>query len=741
MIFETDNETILGNGAKSSAFSIQASPKVFKILSSDLYTNKPRAVVRELITNMIDAHQLNGFKGKFKIKVPSELDPRIVFRDFGPGMSDFAIRGNDDEPGLYNSYFASTKAGSNDFIGGFGLGSKSPFSYTDTFNIISYFDGEVRGYTAYQDNNGPQIKPTFVEPMGPDDQTGMEIVVPVAKGDFQTFKNEVLYIMRPLGKDSAEIAGLGNQEVNYFDDFEDVYFIDSVNYSSPERGGLYAVYGGIVYPLEPADIRNTWLNAKHAVTFIKFPMGSLDVTPSRESLSLDERTLKNIKERVSKLDKEAFERDTKEWQESSNVRKVLREIKNLNYQASNYLNSNSKAVKFTSEKLTLAQMINRYGVPKTWTQAGICYEICTDPRLKRIKHSSNSSTVNVDRMFGYSASELYICIDDQKKSRLPLMRALNDLKWSSAEEDKALAKKLDAPGRGTDILFINPENEFEMNTLPDILKKFEGDKVVLWKTSEIFEQVKHLVPVKEPVEREPRPKSANAYRYTFKDNYWALEELFMTASESDEITGYVAFLNNVNILPMNTEYGHLYNITREGICELAGKCGVTEVTFVRPNLQKRIIKTGECECVLQFLCDKFIELIDEVDAESYVGTTSYANRYLAHINKNKDLSFMTKYFIKEGKSTPESILLVSFINTIRPVSFGAYTDKTMMDAFNLCEEITGKLGDAANKESHNLVKEFEKNHRVVSSFMTSNWTLNEEDVQGIINVMKAVEAA
>ncbi|HHV9530360.1 TPA: hypothetical protein ACUQ49_003342 [Escherichia coli] len=55
MIITTEKETILGNGSKSKAFSIAANPKVFKILSSDLYTNKIRAVVRELITNMIDA--------------------------------------------------------------------------------------------------------------------------------------------------------------------------------------------------------------------------------------------------------------------------------------------------------------------------------------------------------------------------------------------------------------------------------------------------------------------------------------------------------------------------------------------------------------------------------------------------------------------------------------------------------------------------------------------------------------
>ena len=36
MIITTEKETILGNGAKSKAFSIAANPKVFKILSSEM---------------------------------------------------------------------------------------------------------------------------------------------------------------------------------------------------------------------------------------------------------------------------------------------------------------------------------------------------------------------------------------------------------------------------------------------------------------------------------------------------------------------------------------------------------------------------------------------------------------------------------------------------------------------------------------------------------------------------------
>ncbi|WPK35523.1 rIIA lysis inhibitor [Escherichia phage AV116] len=264
MIIETAKETIIGSGGKSTAFTIQGNSKVYKILSNDLYTNKELACVRELITNCIDGQILNGCTDKFIVQAPGRLDPRFVVRDFGPGMSDFTIRGNDEEPGIYNSYFASTKTSSNDFIGGFGLGSKAPLAYTDTFNLTSYHNGEVRGYVIYQDDTGPQIKPTFVDKMGPDDRTGVEVVVPVNPEDFEKFASEIAYVMRPLG-DIAEVRGV--KDIKYFPEFDDVYLAKEAPWG--ERGNIMAVYGGIVYPIGSVIKEQTWMMTRCTLRLVR----------------------------------------------------------------------------------------------------------------------------------------------------------------------------------------------------------------------------------------------------------------------------------------------------------------------------------------------------------------------------------------------------------------------------------------------------------------------------------------
>lgn len=295
-----DNEEVLGSAGKKTKFTIQASPKAFMILSDKLYKNKIRAVVRELTTNWLDAHILNGKQDvPCEIKCPNKLDPRFIIRDFGPGMSDFQIRGNDEEPGLYNSYFASTKADSNDFIGALGLGSKSPFSYTKSFTIVSYYEGEARGYMAVMNNGEPDIRPLFVEPMKEGEQTGIEITVPVRLEDVEKFAHEIAYVMRPMPVKPI-ITG-ANIHIDSFP--QDVEWFHSPNGFGKDAKGLYAVYGKIVYPIDKFDgLECSWLLNRYGCVYINFPLGELDITPSREELSLDDVTIENIKKRVNSLE-------------------------------------------------------------------------------------------------------------------------------------------------------------------------------------------------------------------------------------------------------------------------------------------------------------------------------------------------------------------------------------------------------------------------------------------------------
>lgn len=725
MIITTEKETILGNGSKSKAFSITASPKVFKILSSDLYTNKIRAVVRELITNMIDAHALNGNPEKFIIQVPGRLDPRFVCRDFGPGMSDFDIQGDDNSPGLYNSYFSSSKAESNDFIGGFGLGSKSPFSYTDTFSITSYHKGEIRGYVAYMDGDGPQIKPTFVKEMGPDDKTGIEIVVPVEEKDFRNFAYEVSYIMRPF-KDLAIINGL-DREIDYFPDFDDYYGVNPERYW-PDRGGLYAIYGGIVYPIDGVIRDRNWLSIRNEVNYIKFPMGSLDIAPSREALSLDDRTRKNIIERVKELSEKAFNEDVKRFKESTSPRHTYRELMKMGYSARDYMISNS--VKFTTKNLSYKKMQSMFEPDSKLCNAGVVYEVNLDPRLKRIKQSHETSAVASSyRLFGINTTKINIVIDNIK-NRVNIVRGL-----ARALDDSEFNNTLNIH-HNERLLFINPEVESQIDLLPDIMAMFENDEVNIHYLSEIEALVKSYIP-KVVKSKAPRPKAATAFKFEIKDGRWEKEELFTLTSEADEITGYVAYMHRSDIFSMDGTTS-LCHPSMNILIRMANLIGINEFYVIRPLLQKKVKELGQCQCIFETLRDLYVDAFDDVDYDKYVGYSSSAQRYIDKIIKYPELDFMMKYFSTDEVSE-EYTRLANIVSSLRGVYFNGGKDTIGHDIWTVTN-LFDELSRNASKNSDKMVAEFTKKFRIVSDFIGYRNSLSDDEVSQIAKTMKALAA-
>lgn len=725
MIITTEKETILGNGSKSKAFSIAANPKVFKILSSDLYTNKIRAVVRELITNMIDAHALNGNPEKFIIQIPGRLDPRFVCRDFGPGMSDFDIQGDDNSPGLYNSYFSSSKAESNDFIGGFGLGSKSPFSYTDTFSITSYHKGEIRGYVAYMDGDGPQIKPTFVKEMGPDDKTGIEIVVPVEEKDFRNFAYEVSYIMRPF-KDLAIINGL-DREIDYFPDFDDYYGVNPERYW-PDRGGLYAIYGGIVYPIDGVIRDRNWLSIRNEVNYIKFPMGSLDIAPSREALSLDDRTRKNIIERVKELSEKAFNEDVKRFKESTSPRHTYRELMKMGYSARDYMISNS--VKFTTKNLSYKKMQSMFEPDSKLCNAGVVYEVNLDPRLKRIKQSHETSAVASSyRLFGINATKINIVIDNIK-NRVNIVRGL-----AHALDDSEFNNTLNIH-HNERLLFINPEVESQIDLLPDIMAMFESDEVNIHYLSEIEALVKSYIP-KVVKSKAPRPKAATAFKFEIKDGRWEKEELFTLTSEADEITGYVAYMHRSDIFSMDGTTS-LCHPSMNILIRMANLIGINEFYVIRPLLQKKVKELGQCQCIFETLRDLYVDAFDDVDYDKYVGYSSSAQRYIDKIIKYPELDFMMKYFSTDEVSE-EYTRLANIVSSLRGVYFNGGKDTIGHDIWTVTN-LFDVLSNNASKNSDKMVAEFTKKFRIVSDFIGYRNSLSDDEVSQIAKTMKALAA-
>ena len=280
---------------EGKSFSIKASPVAFDILSSKLYSNPTLAIVRELLTNAYDSHKAAGKEDtSIKVNLPSYMEPNFIIRDYGIGLS------KEDVLELYTTFFDSTKSNSNDFTGCFGLGSKTPFSYTSSFSVISYWNGTKYFFIATKKDGLPHIYAVREEPT--DEPNGLEVSIPTDKnGGYDT---DFSYNMSQYLKYIPEIQIDCNMHITREEPILEKYGVRLYKYDQPywdrERlGQCYIKQGQNVYEIdkfikeaENVDILRHFLNYSHIV--IEAPIGTLHITPSRESLSQDEQNSKKV---------------------------------------------------------------------------------------------------------------------------------------------------------------------------------------------------------------------------------------------------------------------------------------------------------------------------------------------------------------------------------------------------------------------------------------------------------------
>ncbi len=309
MILTTNERNIDTNVDQSQVFKIKTTAQAFKILSSNLYSNKIRAIVRELSCNAVDAHKLAKNPNPFVVHLPTDFEPYFSVKDFGTGLSET------DVFELYTSYFESTKSQSNDFIGALGLGSKSPFSYVDSFTIESIYEGEKKDYSAYISETGvPTISLLNTSPCS--DHNGLEIKIPVEDSDYRRFKQEAEIVFYAFPQ-TPIITG-----TKEFVDYKECEKNNSLQTHSGKgwrflrsmpraiSNGAYASQGCINYPLNidiliencsSEILQNKIYFVLHNNIVIDFPLGSLDIAASREEISYDVKTIETIKNRILEI--------------------------------------------------------------------------------------------------------------------------------------------------------------------------------------------------------------------------------------------------------------------------------------------------------------------------------------------------------------------------------------------------------------------------------------------------------
>ena len=308
---------------KEAEFGIGDPGLFLEYLRKTIYSNPKKAICQELMSNARDAHREVGTPDRpIRIKIPTRFNSTWECRDWGPGIDpDRMVK-------VFVQFGKSTKRGNGDEnatddgvlqTGGFGIGAKTPWAYTDSFMILTRsMEGKElveRSYVAIiaedrksklmeLDGAKRVIDPNDESIPLEDRQTGTTISLDVESQDQGDFLG---YTMAVAKFWDVKPELVGSDEIPEWDNIETVYEGSNWRIINENRGSFYsptphAIVDGIPYPLNSSSIDNLEDRHRqilHAGIHIDFPVNSISLALSRESIQYDAPTQKAI---LSRLD-------------------------------------------------------------------------------------------------------------------------------------------------------------------------------------------------------------------------------------------------------------------------------------------------------------------------------------------------------------------------------------------------------------------------------------------------------
>lgn len=303
MKLKTSNNSVeITGGGEVTSFSIAMNGKAFRVLSDNLYQNKIGSIVREISCNALDAHIMaKKPDAPFVIHLPDNFEPWFSVQDYGIGLTPEAIKT------VFTKYFESTKDNDNNAVGAFGLGAKTPFSYTDQFTVTSVVDGHKWVYNAYITDSGvPSI--SEMDSSETTEPNGVEIRMSAKREDYRRFGDEVANQLRFFKVKPTILNGSGFR----WKDVSTNLVIDSRNVAissdSPSYGDPWAhiIQGSVGYPLDlaqvldkvSADNKRLLNTLSGSQVRFYFTIGEIGVTASREGIEYNKHTIASIERKL-----------------------------------------------------------------------------------------------------------------------------------------------------------------------------------------------------------------------------------------------------------------------------------------------------------------------------------------------------------------------------------------------------------------------------------------------------------
>jgi hypothetical protein len=292
LILTEDKRNVTVSGLKSTKMQVAVDAQTIKNLIAN-YSRPYESCIRELCVNAFESHLLAGKPDvPFDIHMPTKLESWFSIRDRGIGMSENEIHE------LYSVIGKSSKRGSNDLPGAFGVGSKAAYAVTNIFTIQSTYNGKIFSYICHLDSDGiPCVSEAPNNGKDTTDENGFTVKFDVPSSEYYKFK-DALKPALAFFKVKPNISGC------VVDWLTTEAIVEGKKYKVYKSQGYnkdksYVIMGQIGYPI---DTYNIGYGKIPTYGFeIEVPIGAVDINSSRETLQYSSKTVAAIDEACSNM--------------------------------------------------------------------------------------------------------------------------------------------------------------------------------------------------------------------------------------------------------------------------------------------------------------------------------------------------------------------------------------------------------------------------------------------------------
>jgi len=288
-------EVLVGQKSVTRSFGVSDDPMLMSMLSTGFYQKPLRTMIQEVMFNAWDAHRMGNCQDR-PIDIYLNETTGLIIRDYGPGID--PGENDDNMHEIYCMYGGSTKRKMKNQTGGFGLGSKSPFAYTESFTVTSHYGGTKNMYliSRVSEANGGKPGMTCLVRV-PTTETGLLVTIPLKKGDMLKAYEHI--------KDVLFLSGI-KAMIHYEDEKDEFIDSDSLTVGqylideNHRQGRIWAVYGGVRYEIpmfEEYEDEYDFMKliSKGYDLFVGFAPDTLSPLPNREGLNMGEKSKETVK--------------------------------------------------------------------------------------------------------------------------------------------------------------------------------------------------------------------------------------------------------------------------------------------------------------------------------------------------------------------------------------------------------------------------------------------------------------